>query len=234
MEADFPKDEEVVPVSTRASARLIEALEKLGVDPGSPVNALDAAAFLLEAISDAVDQVNSEALQRAEVVEVEEKGVVVDCPPHLRHQLGHCDPGCEFCATKNAVVAMMQTDEGLQKVVDILAGHPDPEPHLRHLKLRCGCTMEVPFKPEVGTSYRCPCGKITVVYEGTETAMIPVSYWAPDESFFTEPTEQELEVLDEVTHAASCAVWNENEETDCDCFSGANGDGHDYDHGGEG
>lgn len=216
VEADFPKDEEVVPVSTRASARLIEALEKLGVDPRTPVNALDAAAFLLEAISDAVDQVNSEARKE------------------------------DFKDLARATV------EDSRDVLDGLAAP-------RQLKLRCGCTMEVPFKPEVGTSYRCPCGKITVVYEGTETAMIPVSRWAPGEDFgaeahipeespgsikdtiaglmqmdeglrkvvdiLGEPSEEELGALDEVTHEAGCDIWD---GLSCSCDTG------DYDHGGEG
>ncbi len=58
-EADFPKDEEVVPVSTRACARLLAVLERLGVQPANPLNPLDAASFLLEGLADGVEQINS-------------------------------------------------------------------------------------------------------------------------------------------------------------------------------
>lgn len=39
-----------------------------------------------------------------------------------------------------------------------------PVDHPRLMKLKCGCTLEVPFRPEPGSRYRCGCGKRTVEF----------------------------------------------------------------------
>ncbi len=134
---NFPKDEETVPVSTRACARLLAVLEVLGVCPESPVNPVDAAAFVLEGVVDAVAQLNSAATKRA--------------------------------------------------------SEPD-------------------------------------ILDGSATSKCQDD---PNQDFFQEPTEEELEALDEVIHASNCRIWHENEETDCDCGAGAVDGDHEYEHGGE-
>ncbi len=58
-EAEFPKDEGTVPVSERACLRLLSVLQALGIDPEVTTNPVDAAAFILEAIVDAKDRINS-------------------------------------------------------------------------------------------------------------------------------------------------------------------------------
>jgi hypothetical protein len=148
VEADFPKDEETTPVSTRACARLIEALKLLGVNPDVPTNPVDCAAFILEAIAEAVLRINVK-------------------------------PG----QVRDAVAAMMTDPESIKKELE-------------------------EFDRKMGS------------LEG--------------DGFFEEPTEEELEALDGVTHSAACRIWDENEETDCDCGAPGIGDAAEHDIGGEG
>ncbi len=58
--------------------------------------------------SPAVLQENLEELERMGVLTGD--GVVVDCPPHLRHQLGHCPADCEFCEPTDAELDQLDTE----------------------------------------------------------------------------------------------------------------------------